>query len=403
MRAARSLNDERRIYSISELNAISRQILEGIEPDGLWVRGEIRRITFHASGHLYFSLTDGKATIDGVMWRSYLNRVSFKPEDGMELEIFGSPTLYEKTGRYQFSAKKMIPVGEGARAVAFRQLKEKLAKEGLFDSEHKRNLPVYPFRIGVVTSGTGAAIRDIVHVVSRRAPYVTLVLRASTVQGDKASHDIIKGLKELNEYGDVDLIIVGRGGGSEEDLWCFNDESLARAIFSSPLPVISAVGHEIDFTIADFVADVRAPTPSAAAEIAVRDIAELKNTIESAYLNCKKYLVRSAENHRSRLESTMTRPGWTELLRKIHENEQAIDSFNSRLESGVKFTYQRGVSRFNNLKNRLSNLNLKSILRRGFVLVKRNGQFIKASAELSQGDRITLVFVDGERSAEVIE
>ena len=395
------MSDERKILSVKELNSLCRRVLEGLSPRGLWIRAEIRNLKFHSSGHLYFALTDKEASIDGVMWRSVAQGMGFKPQEGMAVEAFGTPTLYEKTGRFQFSVRRLLPVGEGARAVAFRQLKRKLAAEGLFDSAHKKPLPEFPSRIGVITSATGAAIRDIIHVLKRRAPHVTVIIRPAKVQGEGAAADIIKGIREMNEYDDVDLLIVGRGGGSEEDLWCFNDEGLARAIFESKLPIISAVGHEIDFTIADLVADLRAPTPSAAAELAVHDSAELLSTIVTLYQTAGSSLKAQLENARSRIDSLASRRVWTEPLRRIHDFEQRLDELSDRAKNAATNKIEMDSSRLFGLAGKLSGLSVKRTLKRGFTIVRKEGAAIESALLLQAGDHIEIEFSDGKRDAVV--
>ncbi len=397
------MSEDRKIYSVSELNTLCRLTLEGIEPDGLWLGGEIRDLKFPASGHLYFAITDDVSKIDAVMWRSSAARLNFAPENGMKVELFGTPTLYDKTGRYQFMARRMLPVGEGARAIAFRQLKEKLEGEGLFSGEHKRPLPKYPFKIGVVTSGSGAAIRDIVNVITRRAPYVSVILRPAKVQGEGAAEEIALGIMELNEFADVDLLIVGRGGGSEEDLWCFNDEALARTIFESELPVISAVGHEIDFTIADFVADLRAPTPSAAAELAVRDMDELVGNLQGYISTARRGLTMRVERENSRLQSIIKRSAWKAPLRILHDYEQRIDDFLSSADRTMLRQSERKISRLNNLNARLGGLALSASINRGFVVVEKDGRTITKASELKLGDNVGIRWSDGERKAEIVE
>jgi len=397
------VSEDRKIYSVSELNTLCRLTLEGIEPDGLWLGGEIRDLKFPASGHLYFAITDDISKIDAVMWRSSAARLNFAPENGMKVELFGTPTLYDKTGRYQFMARRMLPMGEGARAIAFRQLKEKLEEEGLFSTEHKRPLPKYPFKIGVVTSGSGAAIRDIVNVITRRAPYVWVILRPAKVQGEGAAEEIALGIMELNEFADVDLLIVGRGGGSEEDLWCFNDEALARTIFESELPVISAVGHEIDFTIADFVADLRAPTPSAAAELAVRDMDELVGNLQGYISTARRGLTMRVERENSRLQSIIKRSAWKAPLRILHDYEQRIDDFLSSADRTMIRQSERKISRLNNLNARLGGLALSASIKRGFVVVEKDGRTITKASELKLGDNVGIRWSDGERKAEIVE
>lgn len=397
------MSEDRKIYSVSELNTLCRLTLEGIEPDGLWLGGEIRDLKFPASGHIYFAITDDVSKIDAVMWKSSAARLNFAPENGMKVELFGTPTLYDKTGRYQFMARRMLPVGEGARAIAFRQLKERLEEEGLFSAEHKRPLPKYPFKIGVVTSGSGAAIRDIVNVITRRAPYVSVILRPAKVQGEGAAEEIALGVMELNEFADVDLLIVGRGGGSEEDLWCFNDEALARTIFESELPVISAVGHEIDFTIADFVADLRAPTPSAAAELAVRDMDELVGNLRGYIATARRGLTMRVERETFSLESIIKRPAWKAPLRILHDYEQRIDDFLSTADRTMTRQAERKISRLNNLNARLGGLALSASIKRGFVVVEKDGRTITKASELKLGDNVGIRWSDGERKAEIVE
>ena len=262
-----------RPYTVSEINAGIALMLD--ERNTLvWVEGEISGWKSYSSGHCYFKLKDEGSQIPGVMWKSAADKLEFKPRDSMAVFAVASISVYEKGGYYQLNVHKMMPAGEGALHLAFEKLKEKLLKEGLFDDAHKTPLPPSVATLGVVTSKNGAALWDIVRVVAKRAPQTNIVIIDTPVQGDKAAAQIAKSIKAMNEFAQVDLMIVGRGGGSIEDLWAFNEEVVARAIYESRIPIISAVGHEIDFTIADFVADVRAPTPSAAAEMAVADTRE---------------------------------------------------------------------------------------------------------------------------------
>ncbi|MCK5833094.1 exodeoxyribonuclease VII large subunit [bacterium] len=380
---------------------MSRQALEGIFPIGVWVRGELRNVKIHSSGHIYFLLVDEVASVDGVIWRNVAQNLGFKPEDGMKVETFGSPTLYEKNGRYQFSVRKLIPDGEGARAIAFRQLKEKLFSQGLFDPKRKRKLPAFPFRIGVITSPTGAAIRDIIHVIQRRAPYVTIIIRPAKVQGKGSAKDIVAGIEEFNQYGNVDLLVIGRGGGNEEDLWCFNDEELARTIFASKIPIISAVGHEIDFTISDYVADMRAPTPSAAAEIAVKDIRELKSQIENYLFTTRNKCLMVFDSAKSRLEVNMQRTAWTEPLNRIREWEQRLDEQLSKAIYFEKNIFERSANRLLRNADRLTNLSVKNTLKRGFVIVHKDGIAIDKSSFLKSNDLIGIEFYDDVKKARI--
>ncbi|MCK5525880.1 MAG: exodeoxyribonuclease VII large subunit, partial [Candidatus Latescibacteria bacterium] len=265
--------DSAEAYSVSDITRAIKGLLdEGLMP--LWVEGEVSNYVHHTSGHRYFTLKDETSQLRCVMWK-WQGQLRFRPEDGMKVRAYGRISVYERGGQYQLVVSELHPAGVGELQLAFEQLKERLAKEGLFDESRKRSLPRFPQRIGVVTSPTGAAIRDIAHGIGRRFPSAQVVLWPARVQGEGAAAQIAEGIEKLNAYGEVDVLIVGRGGGSLEDLWAFNEEEVARAIYASGIPVVSAVGHEIDFVIADFVADRRAPTPSAAAEMVVRDGAEL--------------------------------------------------------------------------------------------------------------------------------
>ncbi|HDZ10569.1 MAG TPA: exodeoxyribonuclease VII large subunit, partial [Bacteroidetes bacterium] len=270
---------EKKIYTISEITRKIKRLLENAIPS-IWLEGEISNFKRHSSGHIYFVLKDENSQISCVMWRGRNNGLYFTPQDGMKIQARGNVTVYEKRGNYQFEVLQMQPAGLGELQMALEQLKQSLKAEGLFDEQHKKKIPQYPEKIGIVTSPTGAAIRDLVSVVQRRFPSVQLILNPVRVQGAEAAGEIARAIDEFNAYGDVDVLIVGRGGGSLEDLWAFNEEVVARAIFRSKIPVISAVGHEIDFGISDFVADLRAPTPSAAAELVVRNREELLHTIQ---------------------------------------------------------------------------------------------------------------------------
>ncbi|MFQ5772424.1 MAG: exodeoxyribonuclease VII large subunit, partial [bacterium] len=265
---------EEKHYSVSELTRQIKFLLESSFPE-IWVQGEISNFTHHSSGHMYFSLKDENAQISCVMWRSRNQHLFFTPQDGMKVILDARITVYEKRGAYQLDVLQMQPAGVGELQLAFEQLKNRLREEGLFSEEFKKPIPLYPERIGIVTSPTGAAVQDLISVLQRRFPGIEIIINAARVQGEGAATEIARAIDDFNDYGKVDVLIVGRGGGSLEDLWAFNEEVVARAVFRSKIPIISAVGHEVDFTICDFVADLRAPTPSAAAELAVRHRDEL--------------------------------------------------------------------------------------------------------------------------------
>ncbi|MCB9072585.1 MAG: exodeoxyribonuclease VII large subunit [Bdellovibrionaceae bacterium] len=269
---------EEKIFSVSDINGLLKAQIEK-NFSSVWIRGEISNFKAHTSGHFYFSLKDERSQINAVMFKGFNARLKFRPESGMEVMVRGRITVYEPRGTYQIFCESMEPVGAGALQKAFEQLKEKLRLEGLFAPEHKKALPLLPKHIGIVTSPTGAAIQDILNVLSRRYRGAEITIIPARVQGDGAAQEVVRGIELANRLDLFDVLIVGRGGGSIEDLWCFNEEIVARAIFKSHIPIISAVGHEIDFTIADFVADYRAPTPSAAAEVVAKSASEIKEKI----------------------------------------------------------------------------------------------------------------------------
>jgi len=323
------------IYSVSQITRFIKNRLEAEFPD-VWVEGEISNLRTPVSGHIYFTLKDDSAQIQVVMFRSRANTIKFDLEDGLKVLVRGKVTVYEPRGNYQIIGQKIEPRGLGALQLAFEKLKQKLSEEGLFDKEKKKPIPELPQKIGIVTSPTGAAIRDILNILDRRFSGINILIAPSRVQGEEATAEIAEGIENLNKYSDIDLIIVTRGGGSLEDLWPFNEEIVARAIYRSKIPVISAVGHEIDFTISDFVADLRAPTPSAAAEIAVPTMEELKQkTGNAAKLLTRAFMSVFAELKKSAeiLSSTLKILSPMERVRNF---QQRIDEVLNRIESVIK-------------------------------------------------------------------
>ena len=332
--------DGRQIYSVSELTSEIKALLED-QIGEIWVKGEISNLRIPSSGHAYFTLKDENAQLAGVLFRGRMQKLRFEPDDGMEVIVHGKLSLYEPRGNYQIIVDFMEPAGLGALQAAFEKLKEKLEKEGLFKPERKRKLPFLPNRIGVVTSPTGAAIRDILKVLGRRNPNLSILLAPAKVQGEGSAQEIAAQIANLNQYNEqlpepkkLDLIIVGRGGGSLEDLWAFNEEVVARAIFQSQLPIVSAVGHEIDFTISDFVADVRAPTPSAAAEVVVPVLSDLQEMIETLQLDLKKNIRKILEDFHLKnknLYERLVRPD-----RRISDLRLRLADWNERLVLSLK-------------------------------------------------------------------
>ncbi|MBT8042004.1 MAG: exodeoxyribonuclease VII large subunit [Pontiella sp.] len=354
------MSSKRQVYSVAEVNRKARMVLEsGIGE--LWVEGELSRVVMHSSGHWYFNLKDEQAVVACAMFRNDNARVVFKPKDGLKVQMLARPSLYEANGRYQLIASEMEEAGKGNLQEQFEKLKARLAAEGLFDEARKKPLPILPRKIGVVTSPTGAAIRDIITVLTRRFPNIQILLVPAKVQGAGAEQGIAKAIDYLNTRGDIDVMIVGRGGGSIEDLWNFNEEVVARAIARSAIPVISAVGHEIDFTIADFAADVRAPTPSAAAELAVRE----KSDLEDEIALCDRRLGQSLKSMEQELRLRLNRAAHSYVFREpdnlLRQYRQAVSSLKTRMGDLLKLDAQQKVQRFARTHDRIAHLLLSTV------------------------------------------
>ena len=387
---------ERRVYTVSE---ITREIKLTLEEEFsiLWIEGEISNFKKHSSGHLYFSLKDSEAQISCVMWRGRNQHLLFQPQDGMKVHVLGNLTVYERQGRYQLDAIQLRPAGVGELQLAFEALKRSLDEEGLFDSEHKKSLPPFPERIGVITSPTGAAIRDIKSVIGRRFPSVELIIRPVRVQGEGAAEQIAEAVDAFNDYGNVDVLIVGRGGGSLEDLWAFNEEIVARAVFCSRIPVVSAVGHEIDFSICDFVADMRAPTPSAAAEMVVRDREELLQTI----FYWKERMVRTLDDritrYRERIEAMERSYGFRWPQDRIREYSLRVDEMTRILETIVSQRLENLRSRLERSRGKLQALNPEAVLGRGYSITTRirDGHVVIRSSEVKKEEGLRIRFSRG--------
>ena len=390
--------------SVSELNNYIKNMFDTSRfLSSVTVKGEISNFTYHRSGHLYFSLKDGEAQIKAVMFRSSAARLKFMPESGMKVIAHGAVSVFERDGAYQLYVSSMQPDGIGALYLAYEQLKEKLSSEGLFDDENKKPLPRFPERIGVITSPTGAAVRDIINVAGRRFPMAKIYLYPALVQGSGSEDSLIRGLDYLDKSGLVDVIIIGRGGGSIEDLWSFNSERLARRIFDASVPVISAVGHETDFTICDFVADMRAPTPSAAAELAVPDIRELYMRIDSYVGRVSNSLERRLERAEERFSLLRNKIVDGRLENYFIDMSDEIARIKKVISDSVDRRLEREVSRFVAISEKLSALNPLSILGRGYSLTtKENGEIATAN-NVFAGDQIFIKTNDGKIKAEVIE
>ena len=366
------------------------------------VKGEISNFKNHYTGHLYFTLKDENSLIKCIMFKSYAEKLQFKPKDGMKVMVFGSVSVFERDGVYQIYCKSMLEDGMGDLHEKFEQLKAKLEAEGLFSQSHKKTIPMYPKIIGVLTSQTGAVIRDIINVSSRRNPNVYIRLLPVPVQGPGAAEQIASKIKLMNEKKLADVLIVGRGGGSLEDLWPFNEEIVARAIYESEIPIISAVGHETDFTIADFVADLRAPTPSAAAELAVPDIYELKQKIQNYQNRYKEALKKKIEVMKLKFEKIMKSRVFTDHTRKIIDNSIILDDYIKRLEKAITETQKHKKNKYNELIAKLDALSPLKTLIRGYSIVEKEGKIIKSAKQVNKLDEISIKFIDGKIQAKVL-
>ena len=369
----------------------------------IWLEGEISNFKRAASGHCYFTLKDEGSQVRGVIFRGQAGSLRFKPEDGLHVICRGMVTVYEARGEYQVIIDYMEPVGVGARQLALEQLKERLAKEGYFDEERKRPLPLLPGCVGVVTSSTGAVIRDIIRILERRHAAMGLLLYPVRVQGVEASREIAEGIEALNRRDDVDVIIVGRGGGSVEDLWAFNEEIVARSIFKSRLPVISAVGHETDYTLADMIADVRAPTPSAAAEIVVKSREEFSLHLSAIQGRMKAALLASVDEQRIALRGRER--GLIDPRRRYRDMRLRLDDMGERLNVAVSHRYtiaRRGLEATVARLNALSPLN---VLQRGYSIARKmpSHAVIRDAGEVSIGEDINIMLYKGELSCKVYE
>lgn len=388
------------VVTVSQLNRRISVLLSGEKTFAdLCVRGEISNLTIHyKSGHIYFSLKDETASVKAVMFRSNAEKLDFLPEDGMSVVVRGSVQCFERDGVYQIYANEIIPEGAGKQALAFEQLKEKLSAEGLFSQ--KRAIPQFPKKIAVVTSETGAALQDILNILGRRYPFVKVVLIPVTVQGESAPKSIANGIKTANET-DADVIIFGRGGGSAEDLSAFNTELVARAVFASRIPTISAVGHEIDFSIADFTADMRAPTPSAAAELAVPEKETLSAALDTYKMRIAKQILTLFDRKLSGAENTYEKIRAKNPAQKLQNNEQLIENrrneirgkMQSILRSREQLVYAKAAV--------ISALNPLAVLLRGYSIAYKEGSVISSIENVENGDEITVKLSDGEITAVV--
>jgi len=389
------------VFSVTELNNYVKRILDNDENlKNVFVTGEISNFKNHYSGHMYMTIKDEGGAIKAVMFSSYASRLKFVPENGMKVIIFGSVSLYNKDGSYQLYITDMQPDGVGALNLAYEQLKEKLQNEGLFSTEHKKPIPQFPEKIGVMTAPDGAAVRDIFSVLKRRYPVAEIVFCPVAVQGASAAPEIAKAIKLFNEQNAADVLIVGRGGGSLEDLWAFNEEIVARAIFQSQIPVISAVGHETDFTIADFVADLRAPTPSAAAELAVPDIFELKSDLLGLKQHLSVLMRNLVESEKEKVENIQKQVTILSPANKIKNSRQELSNLYEKAVNLVTLKINDEKTKISLLSSKLNALSPLNVLSRGYSISYNNDLPIKSVNDVKSGDNIKIRVTDGEFFAE---
>ena len=390
--------------SVTELNSYIKNKFEDDEYlNNVLVKGEISNFKHHYTGHMYFTLKDENSLIKCIMFKSYTTTLNFIPKDGLKVRILGSVSVFERDGVYQIYVKAMDLAGEGDLHAEFEKLKAKLEKEGLFDKEHKKQIPFMPKSIGVLSASTGAVIRDIINVSTRRNPNVYIKLLPVPVQGQGAAEKIAKAIETMNEQKLADVIILARGGGSLEDLWPFNEEIVARAIYNSELPIISAVGHETDFTIADFVSDLRAPTPSAAAELAVPNINELEIKLKTYQNRFKNALIKKLEFMRLRYEKCMTRSVFRNPMQKINENYMLLDKQVKKMENSILLIIKENKTYMVEWITKLDALSPLKTLTRGYAIISMQDdkKIIKSVKDLKEGDKVSLKLTDGEKQAKI--
>lgn len=397
------MNYEKMAVTVSDLNTyIKNKIANDEALNAVVVKGEISNFKAHYTGHYYFTLKDDKSLIKCIMFKTYAQNLKFMPKDGMKIIVFGGVSVFERDGVYQIYVKAMEQSGLGDLYEAYEKLKASLEEEGLFNETHKKKIPINPKIIGVLSSQTGAVIRDIINVSTRRNPNCYIRLLPVPVQGSGASKEIANAIKIMNEKQLADVIILARGGGSLEDLWPFNEEIVARAIYDSKIPIISAVGHETDFTIADFVADLRAPTPSAAAEIANPDIYELKNKIAVARERTRQALNKKMELLKLKYNNIMKSKVFLDPLRIINDNYLRLDNNVKEITNIIKLKQKDSEKKFGLIVSRLDALSPLKTLSRGYAIIEKENNIVKSYNDLKDGDIVKLILTDGKKDAKII-
>ncbi len=389
--------------SVTDLNKyIKDKVAKDEYLNNVLVKGEISNFKHHYTGHLYFTLKDDNSLIKCIMFKSFTDNLKFTPKDGMKVMVFGTVSVFERDGVYQIYCKAMQEEGMGSLYKAYEELKKKLELEGLFSMEHKKKLPFMPRVVGVLTSQTGSVIRDIINVSTRRNPNVYIRLFPVPVQGEEAGEKIADAIKFMNDKNLADVLILARGGGSLEDLWPFNEEVVARAIYASNIPIISAVGHETDFSISDFVADLRAPTPSAAAELAVADTKELALKLENYKTRYKLALKKKVELMRLQYEKCMARRVFKEPLQEINEKIIRLDMIVKNMQNSIINRYKDSKNEMVKVISKLDTLSPLKTLTRGYVITQKEGSIVKSVNDIAKDDEVELRFIDGTKNAKII-
>ncbi len=397
------MNYEEMAVTVSQLNSyIKDKIADDEYLNNILVKGEISNFKNHYTGHLYFTLKDEKSLIKCIMFKSYAQKLEFMPKDGMKVFAFGGVSVFERDGVYQIYVKAIQEDGVGLLYKKYEELKNKLEKQGYFDEKHKQKIPLMPKTVGVLTSQTGSVIRDIINVSTRRNPNVHIRLLPVPVQGEGAAEKIADGIRIMNEKKLADVLILARGGGSLEDLWPFNEEIVAHSIYSSEIPIVSAIGHETDFTISDFVADLRAPTPSAAAELTVPDIYEIKQRNNTYQNRLRISLLKKVEIMKLRFDKSMSSRIFKEPLRNINDQYLKVDTNIKKLETAVRNKQKQVNEQYIELVSKLDALSPLKTLTRGYSFTEKEGKMVKSINELNVGDKITIKLIDGESNAQII-
>lgn len=389
------------IYSVSDITRNVKFLLEN-NFSAVWIEGEISNFKKHSSGHMYFTLKDSSAQIKGVMFKGAASKIKFKVDNGIKVRVYGPITVYEAAGNYQINVRRMQPEGIGELELAYQQLKEKLEKQGFFAEERKKKIPRYPRTIGIVTSPTGAAIRDMLNVLNRRFANLNVIIYPANVQGVTAKDEIAQGIYDLNELNEVEVIIIGRGGGSIEDLWAFNEEVVAKAVFDSKIPIISAVGHEVDFTISDFVADLRVPTPSAAAELVCASEEQLTDKINLYEDKIVSAMDDIINVYRTRVEMAEKNYAFCQPQNMLVQFRQKVDEIENKINTKIRYVVDFKKQKLAQAASNLEAYNPSNVLKRGYgITCDSSGKVIKTIADIKEEQEIKTTLVDGEYYSQV--